>query len=99
MRVVQVRKEFRSAVRQYEQKEFETIAEKEEFDQIQFWKYINRKRGKIKTINDYALYLNNQIINGLQQQQLQIAGQIIMKNYFPNCKMSPLMKIFIRKSI
>ena len=57
------RKELRSAVRQYEQKEFETIAEKEEFDQIQFWKYINGKRGKTKTINDYALYLNNQIIN------------------------------------
>ena len=57
------RKELRSAVGQYEQKEFETIAEKEEFDQIQFWKYINRKRGKTKTTNDYALYLNNQIIN------------------------------------
>ena len=58
------RNELRSAVRQYERKEFGTTAEEEEFDQIQFWKYIkNRKRGKTKTINDYALYLNNQIIN------------------------------------
>ena len=46
-----------------DKKSSETIAEKEEFDQIQFWKYLNCKRGKTKTINDYALYLNDQIIN------------------------------------
>ncbi len=57
------RKELRFAVRQYEQKEFETIAEKEEFDQIQFWKYINRKRGKTKTMDNHALHLNDQIIS------------------------------------
>jgi hypothetical protein len=57
------RKELRFAVRQYEHKHLEIIAEKEEFDQIQFWKYINRKRGKTKMMNDYALHLNDQIIN------------------------------------
>ena len=57
------RRELRYLVKQYEQREFERIAEKEDLDQIQFWKYINRRKGKAKIVNDYALRLNGQIVN------------------------------------